>query len=67
MQHRVLVTNDDGINAPGLAVMERIARQFTDEDLTYSGTCAPSRKGAEARSSSTWMRGSIRAIFRMRG
>ena len=31
MQHRILVTNDDGINAPGLAVMERIARQFTDD------------------------------------
>ena len=31
MQHRILVTNDDGINAPGLAVMERVARQFTDD------------------------------------
>ena len=31
MQHRILVVNDDGINAPGLAVMERIARQFTDD------------------------------------
>lgn len=31
MQHRILVTNDDGINAPGLAVMERIARGFTDD------------------------------------
>jgi len=28
---RVLVTNDDGIHAPGLAVAERIARQLTDD------------------------------------
>lgn len=28
---RVLITNDDGINAPGLAVMERIAGEFTDD------------------------------------
>lgn len=26
---RILVTNDDGINAPGLKVLERIARQFS--------------------------------------
>src|SRR5713226_3018172 len=26
---RILVTNDDGINAPGLKVMERIARQLS--------------------------------------
>lgn len=31
MKHRILITNDDGINAPGLAVMERIARQITDD------------------------------------
>jgi len=28
---RVLVTNDDGIHAPGLAVAERIARELTDD------------------------------------
>jgi 5'-nucleotidase len=28
---RILVTNDDGIHAPGLAVAERIARALTDE------------------------------------
>lgn len=28
---RILVTNDDGINAPGLKVMEAIARQISDE------------------------------------
>ncbi len=28
---RILVTNDDGILAPGLAVLERIARQFSDD------------------------------------
>lgn len=28
---RILITNDDGVNAPGLAVMERIARQLSDD------------------------------------
>lgn len=28
---RILVTNDDGINAPGLGVMERIARSLSDD------------------------------------
>lgn len=28
---RILLTNDDGIHAEGLQVLERIARQFTDE------------------------------------
>ena len=28
---RILCTNDDGIHAPGLAVLERIARTFTDD------------------------------------
>ncbi|WP_131117598.1 5'/3'-nucleotidase SurE [Lichenihabitans psoromatis] len=28
---RILITNDDGIHAPGLAVMERIARSLTDD------------------------------------
>lgn len=28
---RILVTNDDGINAPGLKVLERVARQFSSE------------------------------------
>lgn len=28
---RILLTNDDGIHAEGLAVLERIARQFTDD------------------------------------
>lgn len=31
MKHRILIANDDGINAPGLAVMERIARTLTDD------------------------------------
>lgn len=29
--HRILVSNDDGINAPGIEVMERVARQFSDD------------------------------------
>ena len=28
---RILITNDDGINAPGLAVLEAIARQISDD------------------------------------
>lgn len=28
---RILVTNDDGINAPGLKVLERIAKRFSNE------------------------------------
>ncbi|MEZ5840172.1 MAG: 5'/3'-nucleotidase SurE [Hyphomicrobiales bacterium] len=28
---RILITNDDGIHAPGLAVLERIARQLSDD------------------------------------
>ncbi|MGJ0510578.1 MAG: 5'/3'-nucleotidase SurE [Methylocystis sp.] len=28
---RILITNDDGIHAPGLAVAEKIARAFTDD------------------------------------
>ncbi|MBI1397268.1 MAG: 5'/3'-nucleotidase SurE [Betaproteobacteria bacterium] len=31
MKHRILITNDDGIQAPGLAVMERIAQALTDD------------------------------------
>ena len=28
---RILITNDDGIHAPGLAIMERIARELSDD------------------------------------
>ncbi len=28
---RILVTNDDGINAPGIKLLEQIARQFSDD------------------------------------
>src|SRR5690242_11393796 len=28
---RILLTNDDGINAPGLAALENIARQVSDD------------------------------------
>lgn len=28
---RILISNDDGINAPGLAILERIARTFSDD------------------------------------
>jgi 5'-nucleotidase len=30
-KHRILVTNDDGIHAPGLAVAEKIAREISDD------------------------------------
>lgn len=29
--HRILVTNDDGINAPGIAILEAVARRLTDD------------------------------------
>ena len=28
---RILLTNDDGIHAPGLAILESIARRLSDE------------------------------------
>jgi 5'/3'-nucleotidase SurE len=28
---RILLTNDDGVNAPGLKVLEKIAREFSDD------------------------------------
>lgn len=28
---RILLTNDDGVNAPGLAILEEIARRFSDD------------------------------------
>jgi 5'-nucleotidase len=28
---RILITNDDGINAPGIAVLERVARKLSDD------------------------------------
>lgn len=31
MVRRILITNDDGINAPGLAILERIARNLAEE------------------------------------
>ncbi len=31
MKHRILVTNDDGIHAPGLAIAESIARTISDD------------------------------------
>ena len=33
---RILITNDDGIHAPGLEVMERVARQLADEVWTVA-------------------------------
>ena len=31
MSLRILITNDDGVDAPGIAVMETIARSLTDD------------------------------------
>src|ERR1700737_3229896 len=33
---RILITNDDGIYAPGLALMERIAKTFSDDILVVA-------------------------------
>ncbi len=35
---RILLTNDDGVNAPGLKVLERIARLFSDDIWTVAPT-----------------------------
>lgn len=46
---RILVTNDDGINAPGLEVLEHIAAQFSDDVWV----CAPSEEQSGAGHSLT--------------
>ncbi|MEM9279684.1 MAG: 5'/3'-nucleotidase SurE [Pseudomonadota bacterium] len=33
---KILLTNDDGVNAPGLTSLEKIARQFTDDVWTVA-------------------------------
>lgn len=33
---RILITNDDGVHAPGLAVLERIAKKLTDDVWTVA-------------------------------
>jgi len=30
-QHRILLTNDDGINAPGIELLEKVVRRYTDD------------------------------------
>ena len=35
---RILLTNDDGVNAAGLKVLEAIARQFSDDVWTVAPT-----------------------------
>ena len=49
---RILLTNDDGINAPGLNVLERIARQFSDDVWI----CAPADEQSGAGHSLTLSR-----------
>jgi 5'-nucleotidase len=49
---RILLTNDDGINAPGLKVLEQIARQFSDDIWI----CAPSEEQSGAGHSLTLTR-----------
>jgi len=46
---RILLTNDDGINAPGLNVLERIARRFSDDVWI----CAPAEEQSGAGHSLT--------------
>jgi 5'-nucleotidase len=46
---RILLTNDDGIHAPGLVVLEEVARQFTDDIWI----CAPSEEQSGAGHSLT--------------
>lgn len=49
---RILLTNDDGIHAPGLEVLERIARQFSDDIWI----CAPAEEQSGAGHSLTLSR-----------
>ncbi|MET0181161.1 MAG: 5'/3'-nucleotidase SurE [Novosphingobium sp.] len=49
---RILVTNDDGIHAPGLAVLERIARALSDDVWV----CAPQEEQSGAGHSLTLSR-----------
>ena len=49
---RILLTNDDGIFAPGLAVLEKIARQFSDDVWI----CAPAEEQSGAGHSLTLSR-----------
>jgi 5'-nucleotidase len=46
---RILLTNDDGIHAPGLEVLERIARQLSDDVWI----CAPAEENSGAGHSLT--------------
>jgi 5'-nucleotidase len=46
---RILLTNDDGIHAPGLEVLERIARQLSDDVWV----CAPAEENSGAGHSLT--------------
>ena len=46
---RILLTNDDGIHAPGLEVLEEIAREFSDDIWV----CAPSEEQSGAGHSLT--------------
>ncbi|WP_108787091.1 5'/3'-nucleotidase SurE [Erythrobacter sp. Alg231-14] len=46
---RILITNDDGIHAPGLTVLEEIAREFSDDIWV----CAPSEEQSGAGHSLT--------------
>lgn len=49
---RILLTNDDGIHAPGLAVLEEIARQISDDIWI----CAPAEEASGAGHSLTLTR-----------
>ncbi|KUO53265.1 MAG: stationary phase survival protein SurE [Sphingomonadales bacterium BRH_c42] len=46
---KILITNDDGIHAPGLAVLEEIAREFSDDIWI----CAPAEEQSGAGHSLT--------------
>jgi 5'-nucleotidase len=49
---RILLTNDDGVNAPGLKVLEKIAREFSDDVWI----CAPADENSGAGHSLTLTR-----------
>ena len=53
---RILLTNDDGIFAPGLTVLEAIARQFSDDIWIVAPACPWSSVTSQIAVAATAMR-----------
>ena len=57
--NRILITNDDGINAPGIAILEAIARRLADEVWVV----APEHDRSGAGQSISRHTGRLRVVF----